>query len=156
MPNSELDRFMNKVNKSDNGCWLWTGGTRGIGRYGHFWSNGKLMAAHRFSFETFMGPIPPNFSVCHSCDVTLCVNPDHLFLGTVKDNIHDALAKGRMLSPQGYGVPPWRASLTHCMNGHEYTEGNTLFRPANVTRKRTCRICRKEYERVRRLNAKRN
>lgn len=85
------------VAKSE-GCWLWTGATKGRG-YGHFSRRGRWFAAHRVSFELAFGPIPTGLRVLHRCDVPACVRPDHLFTGTGKDNYQDMVSKGRNSSP---------------------------------------------------------
>lgn len=86
------DRFWAKVDKGD-GCWCWTGTGS---RYGMFWSgDGRRIGAHRFSYEMHRGPIPNGMLVMHTCDNPKCVNPDHLRLGTPKDNMEDMDRKGR-------------------------------------------------------------
>ena len=75
-------------------CWYWDGNTAGRG-YGQFQVDGKKVYAHRYSYELEHGPIPDDMYVCHSCDELLCVNPDHLFLGTPSDNAVDMIIKGR-------------------------------------------------------------
>ena len=100
-----LQRFWSYINIEDeNACWLWNTTPNGSG-YGDIYVNGKLVQAHRFMWELVYGPIPPKLCVCHSCDVRICVNPEHLFLGTKKDNAQDALRKGRLYSP-GFGRKP--------------------------------------------------
>lgn len=94
------DRFWSKVNReSASGCWLWTAAT--IRGYGQIigWRQGKKrpLYAHRVAWELANGPIPAHLSVLHKCDVPLCVNPDHLFLGTQADNLIDAREKGRLI-----------------------------------------------------------
>ncbi len=78
----------------NSGCWLWTAYVDRDG-YGNITINRKPTPAHRASWELFKGTIPKGLLVCHKCDTPACVNPDHLFLGTHKDNIRDSFAKGR-------------------------------------------------------------
>lgn len=90
---SVRDRFYAKVSRQESGCWLWTAceNSSGYGMLGP-----KL--AHRVSYELHHGPIGAGLFVCHRCDVKRCVNPEHLFLGTVQDNVNDMIAKGREAS----------------------------------------------------------
>lgn len=76
------------------GCWNWTGARTSAG-YGELGLNGKIVTAHRLSYMIFRGEIPDGFLVCHTCDKPECVNPDHLFLGTNRDNVNDMIQKGR-------------------------------------------------------------
>ena len=92
--------FSNRVIPEPNsGCWLWIGPIWNKQGYGRMC--GKTAAilgqgcAHRASWEMYRGPIPEGMDVCHKCDVTCCVNPDHLFIGTATDNMRDMLRKGR-------------------------------------------------------------
>jgi len=87
------ERFWSKVNKSGD-CWLWEAAKQK--EYGWFWHNGQGVAAHRFSWMMHYDEIPEGLHVLHKCDVKLCVNPNHLFLGTHQDNMKDLMEKRRI------------------------------------------------------------
>ncbi len=113
-------RFWGGVNKdgpfpegrSDIGrCWLWTrstSGPKGGCLYGQFFVNGKHIKAHRYSWVICFGEIPKGLFVLHRCDVPLCVNPEHLFLGTQRDNVDDMMEKKR----HTFGEVNGRAKIT--------------------------------------------
>ena len=97
---SPEQKFWAKVVKTQN-CWNWIGETR-FGGYGYLYlGNHKYIRVHRFSYKLHKGKIPTGLLVCHSCDNRICVNPDHLWLGTHKDNAIDKMKKGRQVIPKG-------------------------------------------------------
>ena len=89
---------MQKVDFSGD-CWMWSAALnrQGYGQFHDRVGGGlKMVRAHRYSYEVFVGPVPEGEFVCHSCDVRDCVNPDHLWTGTAADNNRDMMEKGRM------------------------------------------------------------
>lgn len=93
-----VDRFWSKV-ENTGGCWIWTGETNADG-YGRFtvWSDGRRerILAHRLALRLVGHVVPDDLVVMHSCDNPACVNPAHLSMGTQRENLHDALEKGRL------------------------------------------------------------
>ena len=88
---SDADFLLSRIEPDANGgCWLWAG-TINAGGYGYT-SRGM---AHRLSYKTFVGNVPDDILVCHTCDVRACINPAHLWLGTHKDNSDDMMKKQR-------------------------------------------------------------
>ena len=93
-----LVRFPTKVRVKKGGCWLWLPSIRvdSSGKsYGYFGIGYEVLLAHRVSYTLYVGNIPKGICVCHTCDTPSYVNPEHLFLGTHKDNVKDILRKGR-------------------------------------------------------------
>jgi hypothetical protein len=99
-------RFWSKVGPAnENGCRLWTGclTARG-GGYGRFQHDGKLWGAHRVVVELTAGPVPAGMVVCHRCDVPECCNPEHLYVGTHRDNSRDAMERKRNAHGESSGT----------------------------------------------------
>ena len=100
MPSHE--RFFAQVQKTDS-CWIWVGGKDKNG-YGSFKGEHEGVLhdrAHRYSYHYHKGLIGKGMYVCHACDTPKCVNPDHLFLGTARDNAIDRSMKGRYRVAKG-------------------------------------------------------
>ena len=99
-------RFWSKVDiGTPNNCWEWQACADSTG-YGRFLLEGINVLAHRVAWELAFGPIPKGEGfhgtcVCHKCDNRKCCNPNHLFLGAQKDNVHDCIAKGRKAIARG-------------------------------------------------------
>ena len=103
-------RFLLRIDKRQS-CWLWRGTITAKG-YGQFWDGIRVIRAHRMSWLIHNGPIKQDMLVCHKCDVKLCVNPSHLFIGTCRDNNLDKMNKGRAKALFKNGYDPRRGKLT--------------------------------------------
>ncbi len=129
------DRFWPKVNKTDN-CWIWIAykDKRGYGRFSK--RHGRVVLAHKFSYELIHGKVLEGLELDHKCRVRCCANPQHLEPVTHAEN-----------SRRG-NVGLIQALRTHCPKGHPYDEKNTHVRPKNG--KRECLTCARDRERVKR------
>lgn len=124
----------------EDSCWLWAGGTNAYG-YGVV---DKVidrvrcrMQAHRVMYENVVGPIPKGLVIDHLCRVRACVNPDHMEVVTVRENVL-----------RGVGLSAQYAKASHCVNGHEFTPENTRIYDGG----RYCRACgRATYHKLKRL-----
>lgn len=108
-------------------CWLWLGAKNKDG-YGNVWVDGKCMLAHRAVWEREKFAIGEGLYVLHRCDNPSCVNPNHLFLGTQKDNVRDCAEKGRRNQAR-YGPRIMKLSL------EERAEIQRLRRETDMTQK---------------------
>lgn len=90
-------RFEGSYIIADNDCWIWKAQAANFGKYGRFTVDGLRLWAHRVAWIMENGPIPEGLVVCHSCPIKACVRPDHLYLGTHKENMQDMLGD----SPRG-------------------------------------------------------
>jgi HNH endonuclease len=122
-----IDVFWSKVAKTDH-CWTWEGSRHPQG-YGTLSVGRKTVRAHRFSYELANGPFDASLDVCHHCDNPSCVRPDHLFLGTARDNMRDASRKGRV---------PGRPRPLHCPRGHLMVAGQYYVTGKN---RHICKTC---------------
>ena len=129
-PADRDERFRARYEVADRGCWEWLGVLNAAG-YGRFrTSDGRKVAAHRYSYELHVGLIPNDLTLDHLCRNRRCVNPAHLEIVTRGEN-----------TLRSDGVTARNAVATHCPNGHPYDTANTYHRPDG---NRGCRICIRE------------
>ena len=113
----------------ESGCWIWLGGTYNTG-YGAVRFGGKSWLTHRLSKVLQVGELHKSEFVCHRCDERLCVNPDHLFVGSASDNTKDMWAKGRAF--HGRGSSAGRAKITEQIAANIYTSPLSIAEAADV------------------------
>jgi hypothetical protein len=131
------ERFAEKVERLDDGCWRWTGHTDAAG-YGRLRGHGRdspVLYAHRFAYEQAKGAIPERHTVDHLCRNRWCVNPDHLEAVTVRLN-----------TMRGESPNVQRHRTGVCSRGHEQNDTNTQYKSDGTVA--YCRICRNERRRV--------
>lgn len=127
---SDNERFWSRVEKTDR-CWLWTGETaKGYGIF--VLVGGERVAAHRYSYRLTNGELGV-FCVLHRCDNPPCVRPDHLFLGTQADNVHDAIKKGRAYLGFAVDVPIGELHPRAKLSNDEVREMRRLYRTSSMT-----------------------
>jgi hypothetical protein len=137
-------RFWDKAYPSIDGCWLWAGTMNASGPHERHWYGGyyplradgriarRTIGAHRVAYAAMIGPIPEGLDVLHHCDQPKCVNPDHLYAGTHRDNMRDKVARGRCNGTRLFQI--------FCNRGHPYDEKNTYIFPGGLSRR--CRTCK--------------
>ena len=133
------ERFWSRVTKSD-GCWEWRGANvRGYGMIRR--TGGTNVRANRISWEIHFGPIPDGPQVLHHCDNPPFVRPEHLYLGTTADNVHDRDTRRRGRNSR----------KTHCLRGHPLEGANLVLERDG---RRQCRECKNARWRARKLRSK--
>lgn len=146
MAKHELDSsFWSKVDKSGD-CWLWTGYRMPSG-YGRHTINGKEYLTHRLALEWRIGSrIPPGLCACHRCDVPSCVNPDHLWVGTRRENMIDRTSKGRQAKGETSGASKLSTSAAYAIRAAAakggYGTQSALARQYGVSRQAVSQLLR--------------
>lgn len=124
-----IDYFFDRsIPEPNTGCWIWLYASNDSGGgYGSVNIGGKMRGAHRAAYECANGvKLDSAVYVCHRCDVSMCVNPAHLFLGTHLENMADCVRKGRNRFPVMVGEDCHKAKLTEA----DVTSIRTSSRPA--------------------------
>lgn len=132
------ERFEEKyIPEPNSGCFLWLGTTNKDHAYGRIRGDKsrKMLLAHRVAWELYCGPIPDDLKVLHKCDNPPCVNPDHLFLGTIPDNVADCVSKNRQRGAPGIKNAKSKLSEDQAIEIKSSTHSlNSLARAFGVTK----------------------
>lgn len=131
--NKYIERFLNRIQVSENRCWLWTStlNNKGYARLGMY---KRLVLVHRWTYILFKGVIPANLELDHLCRNPRCINPNHLEPVTHQEN-----------NLRGNTQSAIHAKKTHCPQGHPYDEENTHI---DKRGRRECRVCKREKART--------
>jgi len=132
------DKFWSSLEITPSGCWE-SILAKGKNKYGTRSFRGKPSGSHRIAFTLIYGEIPNGSIICHTCDNPACANPYHLYEGSYRDNMIDAVERQRHNSISRPDARPHK-NKTHCVNGHVYNNETTYKRPGSG---RGCRICRR-------------
>ena len=125
-----IERFFKHVDKTE-GCWVWKGSK--WKDYGCFRIDGKSVKAHRFAYESLVGPIPEGMQLDHLCRNRSCIRPDHLEPVT---NLENTL--------RGENFIARHIAKTHCAHGHSLSGDNLRIEIVNGGKRRVCRTCNRE------------
>ncbi len=127
-PRNTPESLLSRREIEANGCWRWTGPTRG--GYGYIKYGGKIQSTHRLAYELWAGPVPEGLDLDHLCRNRACFNPEHLDPVTHREN-----------ALRGVSMVAENARKTHCKHGHEFTPENIV--PVGGGQPgRKCRACR--------------
>lgn len=122
-----LNKLKHMYRPSENGCWIWIDKTWSNGRYGYIKHKNKTISAHRFFCQLKNGKPPKGAFCCHKCNITLCVNPDHLYWGNAKTNYHDSANQINQNLKNNWGC--FGYSNPNCkLNKEEYIKRQELAR----------------------------
>jgi hypothetical protein len=101
---------------NENGCFICTSHRKDKLGYPRYYWNGKQGKMSRYIYEECFGEIPEGMLICHKCDTPQCINPEHFFLGTLLDNMHDMVNKGRKVGLKGEKSPTAKLTLSQVLN----------------------------------------
>jgi 5-methylcytosine-specific restriction endonuclease McrA len=140
-------RFWDKVEKTEN-CWEWTARKNKYG-YGEFLYSGRVWKSHRLSYLLEYGDYDFSLIVLHTCDNPSCVNPNHLMLGTQKENVQDMVLKNRhgkgqiklITYDEWLSIRPKKNKDNVCKRGHKFSDKNTRIKLVGSRYIRVCRAC---------------
>ena len=136
---------------TEGGCWEWNGGRfaslGGRPAYGALYAGGETLMAHRASYEFHVGPIPHGMFACHSCDNPPCINPEHIFLGSNRDNMVDMYGKGRGNRPLGQAVHNSKLTVADVIDIRQARNGGAvslgvLAEQYGVSKQNICHIAK--------------